>query len=336
MKKGIVMEIDRRFLTLLTPEGEFLKARKEKQEYIIGQEIDFFPINVVPKKSSLFYQLPGKKALVAAMFAIVIASASFLPMSGSNDVYAYMSIDVNPSIELAVNEDLEVVSMEAYNPEGKLVISEIDNWKKKDVSAVTTQIIEKIKEQGFFENHDEVVISTVYEDKKQDKIEKKLEEDIEMIEKKVEEENLQLTVVQGTKEEREEAHKQGITTGKLKENQPSVEKKIENKQKSTNKQKPPVEKNNTPKSDKKSMPKNDQSKKENHPVKGKAQAPGQLKKSEEKSNEKKSKVDKKDKSTHNSKKKMNNQSDDNDELYHQKGKKDKKHKEEKNNQKNKK
>ena len=44
MKKGIVMEIDDAFLTLLTPEGEFLHARRQNQPYLIGEEIHFFPI----------------------------------------------------------------------------------------------------------------------------------------------------------------------------------------------------------------------------------------------------------------------------------------------------
>ncbi|HYK74577.1 MAG TPA: anti-sigma factor domain-containing protein [Pseudoneobacillus sp.] len=343
MKKGIVMEIDRRFLTLLTPEGEFLKARKEKQEYIIGQEIDFFPINVVQKKSSLFYQLPGK-AIAAAVFAITVASASLLPIYGNDDVYAYMSIDVNPSIELAVNEDLEVVSLEAYNPEGKQVISEINDWKKKDVSEVTTQIIEEIKEQGYFEKHDKVVISTVYENKKQDEIEKKLEDDIEIIEEKVEKENLQLTVVHGTKEEREKAHKQGITTGKLKENQPKFEKKEEIK---PNDNKAPGIKDNGKKLDIQNNSKKEQIKKENNPVKGKTQAPGQLKKNEEKpKGNKNDSKDKEKKNKSDAKKTMKNfpnnysenksddHNDDKDYEHHHKGS-DKDNWEDKKNQKKK-
>ena len=38
------MEINKRFLTVLTPEGEFLRARNLKENYQIGQEIDFFPL----------------------------------------------------------------------------------------------------------------------------------------------------------------------------------------------------------------------------------------------------------------------------------------------------
>ena len=38
------MEIDERFLTVLTPEGEFLRARKLDTLYQIGQEIEFYPL----------------------------------------------------------------------------------------------------------------------------------------------------------------------------------------------------------------------------------------------------------------------------------------------------
>jgi hypothetical protein len=223
VKKGIVMEIDGRFLTLLTPEGEFLKARKEKHDYLIGQEIDFFPINQVTKKNkSMFYHFPGKVA-AAAVLAIMVGVASFLPIYNNNEVYAYMSIDVNPSIELAVNADLKVVDLKGYNVEGKQIISKIKEWKHEKVSTVTSTIIEEIKNQGFFENHDKVVISAVYDDNKKPKVEEKLEANIEKIEDEIEKDNLQLTVVHGTKKERKKAVEQGVTTGVYKEKQSKIE-----------------------------------------------------------------------------------------------------------------
>jgi hypothetical protein len=229
VKKGVIMEVNERFLTLLTPEGEFLRARKQKQDYFIGEEIDFFPLSENKMKKSLFFNLTTGKALSAAACAVIIAAASFIPFNNSNDVYAYMSIDVNPSIELAVNDELEVIELEAYNVEGKKILSEIKDWEHKEVSVVTTNIIEEIKEQGFFENHDKVVISTVYDDKKELKVEQKLEADIAQIEEKIEKENLQLTVVKATKQERKAAHKQGISTGVYKEKHQKVEEKQQGK-----------------------------------------------------------------------------------------------------------
>jgi hypothetical protein len=230
VKKGVIMEVDERFLTLLTPEGEFLRARKQRQDYLIGEEIDFFPVSENKKKKSLFFNLTPGKALPAAACAFIIAAASFIPFNNSNDVYAYMSIDVNPSIELAVNDELEVIDLEAYNVEGKKILSEIKDWDHADVSVVTTNIIEEIKVQGFFENHDKVVISTVYDDKKEIKVKQKLEADIEKIEEKIEKENIQLTVLKATKQERKEAHKQGVSTGVYKEKRQTVDKKVKETQ----------------------------------------------------------------------------------------------------------
>lgn len=260
MKKGVIMEVDERFLTLLTPEGEFLRARKQKQDYLIGEEIDFFPVSENKKKKSLFFNLTPGKALPAAACAVIIAAASFIPFNNSNDVYAYMSIDVNPSIEIAVNEEpidvnpsiglvvneeLEVIDIEAYNVEGKKILSKIKNWEHEEVSVVTTNIIVEIKKQGFIENNDEVLISTVYDDKQELKIEQQLEADIAQIEEKVEKENLQLTVVKATKQERKAALEQGISTGEYKENHQNEEKKVkENQPKKTDSSKD-VEKEKT-------------------------------------------------------------------------------------------
>lgn len=42
MRKGVILEINDLYLTLLTPEGEFLRARKLQQDYQVGEEIHFF------------------------------------------------------------------------------------------------------------------------------------------------------------------------------------------------------------------------------------------------------------------------------------------------------
>ncbi|MFC0273536.1 anti-sigma factor domain-containing protein [Metabacillus herbersteinensis] len=43
MKRGVVVEENDDFVTLLTPDGQFLKTRNKKGEYVLGEEITFFP-----------------------------------------------------------------------------------------------------------------------------------------------------------------------------------------------------------------------------------------------------------------------------------------------------
>ncbi|MFD2443285.1 anti-sigma factor domain-containing protein [Bacillus sp. CGMCC 1.16607] len=345
MRKGIVMEVDERFLTLLTPEGEFLRARKQKQDYLIGQEIDFFPIQEVVKKTSWYHTL-SRKSVAAAVFAIMIASAAFLPIYGDHDVYAYMSIDVNPSIELAINDELEVIHLDAYNHEGEQIISKLSKWKNQDVSVVTNEIIKEIKDQGFFQDHQEVVISTVYKEKKKENVTKKLEANIEEIEETIEKDNLHLTVIQGTKEERKAAHKIGVTTGKLKEEQSKtkkeennkIEKKPLNKDNNKEKNQPKTSKNENqgqkpngkPQGQTKVKPNNQKKEEkdiEKKQEKGNSSAPGQIKKEE--SNDKNIKSQGKSKGKEQEKKSVKvksedkNDQEDKDDDHDDKNKKDK-------------
>ena len=56
------MEVNKRFLTILTPEGEFLRTRKLDALYQIGQEIEFFSRQLAKrKKKGSFLQCFSKK-----------------------------------------------------------------------------------------------------------------------------------------------------------------------------------------------------------------------------------------------------------------------------------
>ncbi|MEH6956637.1 anti-sigma-I factor RsgI family protein, partial [Neobacillus drentensis] len=219
MKKGIVMEIDDACLTLLTPEGEFLHARRQNQPYLIGEEIHFFPMeSVKTNKYNTVINILKLKPVWALMAALLIFLGSFFPMYQNNKAYAYMSIDVNPSIELGINKKMQVVEITGYNKEGKQIISQLNKWRNKDVSKVAQSILAEMKEEGFFKTQEHVIISTVRTKESEDRIEKKLLENIEEIKASVNKEKLELTVLKASESEMNKAHKLGITTGKYQEN----------------------------------------------------------------------------------------------------------------------
>ena len=47
-----------------------------------------------------------------------------------------MSIDINPSIELGINKNYEVIQLIPYNDDGKKIINQLEDWKHKDVQDV--------------------------------------------------------------------------------------------------------------------------------------------------------------------------------------------------------
>jgi len=224
MKKGIIMEIEEEFLTLMTPEGEFLHSRRQNQPYAIGEEIHFFPIDHVKSSNpfSWFNSIFKFKPVWALVAAFVIMLGSFFPMYQSNKAYAYMSIDVNPSIELGVNKKMQVVEIIGFNNDGKKIVSHLTNWKKKNVSELAQTIFAEMNKEGYLSTKEHVTISAVRTTDPDEKVEKELKANIEEIKASVDKQKVELTVVNPTKEELKKAHKLGITAGKLHDNNAKV------------------------------------------------------------------------------------------------------------------
>lgn len=219
MKTGIIMEINERFLTLLTPEGEFLRARKQDRAYAIGQEIAFFPIELKDGKLSrplLIFRLSRGKGLMAAAFALMLAIVSFLPFLQNDEVYAYMSIDVNPSIELGVNQEYQVVELIPYNEEGKLIIQNIKNWKKNSIHEVADKILLQIKKQGYLKENNEIVIAAVYTEQIKE-ADEHIQKELADIKQAAQKEQLEVTLLEASEEEREAAIEKGLSAGIYKE-----------------------------------------------------------------------------------------------------------------------
>ncbi|NHM29549.1 anti-sigma factor domain-containing protein [Neobacillus terrae] len=219
MKKGIIMEIDDVFLTLLTPDGEFLRARKQPKPYVLGEEVHFYPLEVNEGKKrsiSLVRFLKGK-VLLSAAAAIFLLAASYVPLYKGNQAYAYMSIDVNPSIELALNKKMQVLELTPFNKDGKKIVKNLNDWQKRDVAAVAEQILNEIKKQGYTKSKSLVVISTVRAEKSEKNAEIQLTENLQEIKETIKKDDLEIAVVKGNKRDLQAAHEQGMTAGKYKE-----------------------------------------------------------------------------------------------------------------------
>jgi hypothetical protein len=226
------MGIDDVFLTLLTPEGEFLRSKKLNQPYSIGEEIFFYPVESVKsaKQKNSLVNIFKLKTVWTAMAALMIFLGTFIPMYQDNKAYAYMSIDVNPSIELGVNKDMEVVELTGFNKEGKQIISQLEDWKKTDVSDLAKIILSKMKHAGYLTNKEQVVISTVRVEESEKKVEEELDKNIEEIEEAVHKEKLQVVNVPATKKDWNKSQKLGISVGQYNQQKNQSSLKVKNEQ----------------------------------------------------------------------------------------------------------
>jgi hypothetical protein len=207
VKKGIVLELDEEFVTLLTPEGEFIQVKKDG-EYEIGEEIEAQVMKrPIVRRRSFRYVITS---LVAAVVLLVTTLLHF----PSNEVYAYMSIDINPSIEVGVDEQLKVLKLKAYNEEGKRIVSQLSHWKKKAFADITTEIIELSMQKGYLQEGGQVLITTV-ERKHRAASSRELSTELKKIQHSYQQKNIIVKTEESTMEVRNKAVKKGVTTGKL-------------------------------------------------------------------------------------------------------------------------
>lgn len=225
MKRGVVVEYNDDFVTLLTPDGQFLKTNSKLGSYEIGEEITFFPLmdereeaatrTSRIKQRSLIDLFNSRKVRVGALsvLAIMFFMISFLPSFNNDKVYAYMSIDINPSFEVGIDNQLNVISLVPLNEEAEKLIDKLPEWENKPFDKIVDAIVAESKVEGYVYPGKEILITTVINE--EDKaIQTKLEAGIDEIRTSYEDEEMVVNTIESDNETREKAQNQGISTGK--------------------------------------------------------------------------------------------------------------------------
>jgi len=156
MNKGKVIDIQKKYAVVMNDQMAYEKIEKKKG-LTVGKEIYYFEED---RYEEIKY--PVKKYfLVAAVLFMMILFIQ--PLFVGEEAYGYISIDINPSIQLEVNRELMVLAVEGINNDGKMIIK--DEWINKNAKDVIDLIILEIKNKGFLNaERDFVLLSYFFND----------------------------------------------------------------------------------------------------------------------------------------------------------------------------
>lgn len=168
MRQGIVMEKHRRYTIVMTEDGTFQKA-KPIPDSIPGDEVEFEPYVEKQWSFAVFpKQLKPGYRMIAMVAAFLIAILPLYSWFDSNRAYAYVNIDMNPSIEMKVNDKMKVKELVPLNDDASLLVEKITDWKNESVEKVTVTVIQKGEETGLINDKKGVMIGVSYEKHMQD------------------------------------------------------------------------------------------------------------------------------------------------------------------------
>lgn len=156
MQRGIVIEKQAEHLVILTADGLFKKIPKQDSDVEIGEEVTY-SIPQIPQKRNWKMYISGAVAAVLALFFL-------FPLFFDEQAHAHthVYIEIEPGVEMGLNEDLEVVQIRPLDPKAKALVGKLA-WNKKPVKKVVVDYLEQAKTNGYLKKKDKVVLSAVNE-----------------------------------------------------------------------------------------------------------------------------------------------------------------------------
>ncbi|SFL41653.1 hypothetical protein SAMN04487943_101443 [Gracilibacillus orientalis] len=142
MKKGIIVEHTSRYTIVMDKNGVFHRAvpMKEKE---IGTETFY-----QQKKSvlqSFFNFFKGSitwKLVPMVLICLLLLSPLYIWLAG-NKAYAVVSIDINPSLNITIDEQYQVLDVEPMNDDAEQLMDNLE-VKNRTITSLTDEIIDKV------------------------------------------------------------------------------------------------------------------------------------------------------------------------------------------------
>ena len=202
--KAVIVEIKNKTAAVLLADGQVIKIKN--RSYDIGQQIE-----LEEKQTSGAKRLAVRVASMVAVMAIGSASAFayYTP-------YYYVSLDVNPSFEYAVNYFDRVLSASALDENGILDEAELKKLDHKNIKQAVAETVEQIKEEGYFDDAGENGILIAVSGKNEEKAGKLGESLQQIVQTNTDDsEHVEIETSNVQKEDVQEARDLGVSAGKL-------------------------------------------------------------------------------------------------------------------------
>ncbi len=83
------------------------------------------------KKKHRIFSIPSfLKTCINTCCLFSICSAVFSTTNQKKKVFAYVSVDINPSLEVSVTKDFRVIDLQACNDDGRRILKRIEAMGK--------------------------------------------------------------------------------------------------------------------------------------------------------------------------------------------------------------
>ncbi|MGE6487786.1 anti-sigma-I factor RsgI family protein [Paenisporosarcina sp. NPDC076898] len=249
------------YTIFFTKDGLFEKGIPLPASVEVGDEAFYKPF-LNNRRHKAIFNSAWTAPVLSIVATLVLLFSVLLP--GQTTVSAYVQIDINPSVELGIDNEGTVYSFKGLNEDGVAIKRDIAFWKGKPLSWVLDQIVDRT--ETIIKKTDEIEITAIYEnddDHDHDQLERVIIAAVSSSTSEVLSQKQNINISEATVSARDAANKQGIS---VQEYNTEIEEQQEEKRQKKEKPIPLQQKSEKIKRNPVELPKNDKAKQQTPPT----------------------------------------------------------------------
>lgn len=199
---GICIELNDDRSIFLMKDGRIVKGRPVGKP-LLGEEVFF---DLADKKTAIYRQ-PVMAPLTAAIAAVALfVSVLVFP---AEEAFGYVQVQINPGIELGINDDYEVVSIRELNSDGQHLIEKLGVWENDSLHVVLNRVFEL----AVTEQTKQITITAVEEN--ENKTDESIKKVVLAVSSDVKNEQVAIQLKRATKEQWRHSKENQVPVGQL-------------------------------------------------------------------------------------------------------------------------
>jgi len=141
MIKGVVLKKKPKTLVVMTPKGEYREVAAGKRNPQVGEQIAFKKSDARDRDKLTWTSIVASLAVAAVISFFIFGGFGKLPnWFGNKDVVGYITLDINPSVEIGIDKLEKVRQVEGLNAEGEALIKGLE-YRNKSFQDVVSELL---------------------------------------------------------------------------------------------------------------------------------------------------------------------------------------------------
>ena len=158
MNKGVVVEVSNDIATIMSEDGRFLRVNAFKGLYQ-GMEMAYNDLDIIRTKNAVkkvktSFVFKFSQLVAAVVLGVALLSGSYVYYDYNFAVYASVTLDVNPSMQLDIGKNSQIVDVEELNVDAAKLLEGLD-LNGQSVDKAISKVENRLKEKGYFNSNKE-------------------------------------------------------------------------------------------------------------------------------------------------------------------------------------